>query len=61
MNISEMQKVKNELNERQKENLELMRLIISKSDKQSNGFFNSIMSEDEYIKNDYFLHNISRI
>lgn len=60
MNISEMYKVKSNLNERQKENLELMRQIISKSDKQSNGFFNSVMSEDEYIKNDYFLHNISR-
>lgn len=61
MEISDMHNVKGNLNERQKGNLELMRLIISKSDKQSRGFFNSVMSEDEYIKNDYFLHNVNRI
>jgi hypothetical protein len=61
LEISDMPRIKGDLNERQQENLELMRLIISKSDKQSRGFFNSVMSEDEYMKNDYFLHNVSRI
>jgi hypothetical protein len=61
MDIADMYKIKAELNERQRENLEFMKQIVSKSDKQSNGFFNSVISEEEYIKNNYFLHNKEHI
>ena len=61
LKISDTDDVKANLNERQLNNIEMLRELISRSDKHSNGFFNSVISEEEYLKNDLFLHGVKRI
>ncbi|HAS6088074.1 TPA: hypothetical protein I7120_23705, partial [Vibrio vulnificus] len=61
LDICDMKTVKNALNQRQLNNLNLLKKVIDRSDDHSNAFFNSVISEDEYIKNDYMLHSIKRI
>ncbi|EPU0491438.1 DUF3800 domain-containing protein [Vibrio cholerae] len=61
LELCDMGKVKSAFNERQKNNLNLLKKVIDRSNDHSNAFFNSVISEDEYIKNDYILHSIKRI
>lgn len=49
--------IKNGLNPRQLSNLKLLEKLIDKSDAVSRGFFYRTVSEDEYLKNNYFMHS----
>lgn len=48
--------IKSGLNQRQLSNLKLLEKLIDKSDAVSRGFFYRTVSEDEYLKNNYFMH-----
>ncbi|AZG74775.1 DUF3800 domain-containing protein [Shewanella livingstonensis] len=49
--------IKSSLNQRQLVNLKLIENLIDKSDAVSRGFFFHCVSEDEYLRNNYFMHN----
>lgn len=48
--------IKNNLSKKQLGNLHLLEKLIDKSDAVSRGFFYRTVSEDEYLKNNYFMH-----
>lgn len=48
--------IKNNLSQQQLSNLNLLEKLIDKSDAVSRGFFYRCVSEDEYLKNNYFMH-----
>lgn len=48
--------IKNGLDHKQQSNLGLLEKLIDNSDAVSRGFFCRIASEDEYLKNNYFMH-----
>lgn len=48
--------IKNNLSQKQLSNLNLLEKLIDKSDAVSRGFFYRTVSEDEYLKNSYFMH-----
>ncbi|EKF74535.1 hypothetical protein A11A3_07910 [Alcanivorax hongdengensis A-11-3] len=53
--------IKNNLRQQQLSNLNLLEKLIDKSDAVSRGFFYRCVSEDEYLKNNYFMHDQSCI
>ena len=53
----EVKRIKSSLNQKQLDNLGLLEALIDKSDAVSRGFFYRTVSEDEYIKSNYFIHN----
>ena len=56
--INELIELKENMNPTQRLNVSLLRSVIDKSDDLSRGFFNKVASEDEFIKNNYFLHDV---
>ena len=53
----DLKNIKNNLNDIQKNNLKLLETLIDKSENVSRGFFIKVASEDEHLKNNYFMHN----
>lgn len=54
--IDQLAEVKSNLHGIQADNLQLLVELIDRSDAVSNGFFNMVASEDEYLKRNYFLY-----
>lgn len=57
--MEQLKEIKNKLNKNQTSTLELLKVLIEKSDKASNGFCHRIAPTDSDLKNQYFLFNIS--
>lgn len=54
---NKVKRVKESLSKRQLDNLSLIEALIDKSEAVSRGFFYRTVSEDEYLKSNYFIHN----